>query len=250
MRVLVLDIETAPNLAYVWGLWKQNIGTDWMVEAGYTMCWSAKWLGKKKVYFASVQRHDEHEMLREIHGLLDEADAVVTYNGDKFDLPTLNKEFLLNRLPPPSPYKSIDLYKTARRFRFPSRKLDYIAKSLGLKGKVVHRGRDLWIGCIKGDEKCWREMERYNRRDVTELEKVYKELLPWIYNHPNRALYELRDRPSCATCGSARIHRRGYAHTRNERYAKYQCQSCGAWSRERCTAMSAEERKNILVKAN
>ena len=26
MRVLILDIETSPNLAHVWGLFKQDIG--------------------------------------------------------------------------------------------------------------------------------------------------------------------------------------------------------------------------------
>ena len=33
-KVLLLDIETAPMLARVWGLWKQNIGLS-MVEADW-----------------------------------------------------------------------------------------------------------------------------------------------------------------------------------------------------------------------
>lgn len=72
-------------------------------------------------------------MLKQIHALLNEADAVVHYNGAKFDIPTLNKEFILHGLPPPAPYKQIDLLRTARsQFKFPSNKLDYIAQALDL----------------------------------------------------------------------------------------------------------------------
>ena len=34
-RLLVLDIETFPNLGYHWGLWQQNIGAmDQLVQPG------------------------------------------------------------------------------------------------------------------------------------------------------------------------------------------------------------------------
>ena len=72
-------------------------------------------------------------MIKEIHKLVDEADAIITYNGKRFDMPILNKEFLLLGFDLPSPYKDIDLLNTARQnFKFASNKLDYISQELGI----------------------------------------------------------------------------------------------------------------------
>ena len=89
---------------------------------------------------------------RAAHDLLSEADVVVHYNGDKFDLPHLNREFVESGLGPPAPYASIDLLKTVKRkFRFPSNKLDYVVQKLRLGAKVSTGGYDLsarsaWLG--------------------------------------------------------------------------------------------------------
>ena len=93
MKILLLDIETAPNTAYVWGLWKQNISISQIVDSSSMLCWAAKWLDSPEVMFSSILM-GKKGMLKEIHKLLDQADAVVHYNGSRFDIPTLNKEFL------------------------------------------------------------------------------------------------------------------------------------------------------------
>ena len=135
MKILHIDIETAPNKVYAWGLWNQNISINQIVESGYTMCFAAKWHNKKGVMFNSIHQSDEVAMLEELHGLLEEADVVVHYNGTKFDIPTINKEFLINGMEPPEPYHQVDLFRVVKnRFRFPSNKLDYIAQELGYKG--------------------------------------------------------------------------------------------------------------------
>lgn len=53
MKILLLDIETSPNVAHVWGLWQQNVGTNQLLEASEVMCWAAKWYGEKDVAFMS-----------------------------------------------------------------------------------------------------------------------------------------------------------------------------------------------------
>lgn len=231
MKILLLDIETAPNIAYVWGLRKQNINPDMLVDSGYTLCWAAKWLGGDKVMFDSVNSGME-PMLKGIYALLDEADVVVHYNGNKFDIPTLNKEFVQNGMLPPSPYQNIDLlHVTRKRFRFPSNKLDYVAQALELGGKHKHRGIALWIGCMAGDKECWNEMETYNVQDVWLLERVYYRLLPWITNHPNYAVFNHSD--CCPNCGSTDGVKRGFSHTHNSKYQRFKCKSCGTWYRSR-----------------
>lgn len=242
MKILVLDIETAPNLAYVWGLWKQNITIDKIVNSGYVLCWSAKWLGEKEIMFDSIHKSGQSTMLRRIHRLLDEADAVMTYHGDSFDLPTLNKSFVTHKLRPPSPYRRIDLCTVVKRqFRFPSAKLDYVCKALGLETKVRHYGFDLWIDCMKSDKAAWKQMEKYNRQDVNILEQLYYRLRPWINSHPNYGVY--RDASVCPNCGSEKVQRRGVERLRVRVYPRLQCQDCGKWFRgANCLKQHREER--------
>lgn len=228
MKILLLDIETAPNLAYVWGLWQQNVSINQIEAAGYVLCWSAKWLGSKELIFDSVKKSGKKRMLARIHKMLDEADAVIHYNGVKFDIPTLNKEFIKSGMNPPSPYKNIDLLPVCKRqFRFESNKLDYVASSLGLGNKVKHQGFELWVKCISGEEKAWQQMEKYNRHDVVLLEKLYYKIRPWIHNHPNMAAHD--DIDGCPKCGSSKYQARGTATSRARKYRRYQCTSCGGW---------------------
>ena len=230
MKILLLDIETSPNLAHVWGLWNVNVGTNQLLESSYTMCWAAKWYGEKQVMFSSIVEDGEGKMIAEIYKLLDEADVVIHYNGKKFDIPTLNKEFLLHGLPPPAPYKQIDLLRVAKsQFRFPSNKLDYVAQRLGLGKKVKHEGHELWIKCMNNDESAWKRMERYNKQDVNLLEKVYNRLMPWIKSHPNHNLYGTSQH-NCPTCGSDKLQRRGFSHSITGTSQRWQCTSCGSWS--------------------
>ena len=232
MKILLLDIETAPNTAHVWGLWQQNVGIPQLLESSYVMCWAAKWYGEKEMMFDSIHQSNSKRMLKKIHDLLNAADAVVHYNGTKFDIPTLNKEFAIHGFAPPAPYKQVDLLRVARdQFRFPSNRLDYVAKTLGCGEKFEHEGHELWIKCMAGDKKAWKTMEEYNKTDVLLLERVYDKLKPWIKGHANHNLYRETERPCCPNCGSVELIRRGFYYTSTLRYPRYVCKSCGKWSR-------------------
>lgn len=233
-KVLLLDIETAPHTAYVWGLWKETVHISQLIDSGRILCLSYKWLGSRDRPEFIAEIPDKRKMLDLIHMLLDAADVVITYNGDKFDLPTMNKELLLNGYNPPSPYKSIDLYKVVRRrFRFASNKLDYVAGQLGLGKKTRHAGFQLWIDCMAGKDKAWKTMRRYNKRDVLLLERLYERIKGWIPNHPNMAnLARVEDgKAHCPTCNSTKMQSRGRYFTQTMVYNRHQCRSCGAWSR-------------------
>jgi DNA polymerase elongation subunit (family B) len=199
--------------------------------------------------FSSVQ-DGERQMVESIYGLLEEADAVVHYNGKKFDIPKLNAEFIKFDLTPPSTYKQIDLLTVARsQFRFTSNKLDFVAQHLGIGAKVQHKGMDLWAECMDGDPVAWKQMERYNKQDVRLLPKLYKKLLPWIVNHPNYCLYLDTTRPVCVNCGSTKVQSRGKERTSTQVYPRFRCCDCGKWMRGKGTLLSAEKRANTLVQA-
>lgn len=246
VKILLLDIETSPNTAHVWGLWQQNVSLNQLLESSYTMCYSAKWLGKKQIYFDSVQKSTSQSMLAGIHGLLEDADAVVHYNGTKFDMPTLNKEFLIHKMPPPPPIKQVDLLRVVKsQFRFPSNKLDYVAQRLGLGKKKDHEGHTLWIKCMNGDKKAWATMESYNIQDVILLEKLYNKLLPWVKQPLNQALMKDRNGFNCPTCGKSSIISKGFRYTTTGAYQRYQCKSCGAYSTDTRTVIPHAKLKHL-----
>lgn len=215
-----------------------------MIDSSKVLCYAAKWLGEKEVIFDSIHKSSPKKMLKGIHGLLDSADAVISYNGRKFDLPVLAKEFLLHNFNPPSPYKNVDLLNTTRsKFRFTSNKLDYICQQLGLGKKTDHEGFELWLKCMNKDSEAWKRMEKYNVQDVILLEKLYYRLLPWIKSHPNRNLYS--DNPVCPTCGHNHLHKRGFTTTTTAQYQRYQCKACGSWSQGTKSLRPSVEMKGI-----
>lgn len=231
MKIWTIDIETAPNQAFCWGLWDQNVGLNQLIESSSVLCWAAKQYGKKDVRFGSVHEGSRKKMLKGIHDIMTDADAIVTWNGDNFDLPTLNREFITAGMLPPAPYKRIDLLKTAReKFKFTSNKLEYVGPYLGLGTKVKHPGFELWVGCMNDDDAAWGLMEKYNKQDVVLTEKVYDKMRPWITNHPNVGAFTER-LAACPSCGGEHLQCRGEAVTRDTKYQRYQCKDCGAWSR-------------------
>jgi hypothetical protein len=228
MRVLLLDIETSPNLAHVWGLWNNNVSLNQLQASTQMMCFAAKWLGERETFFAS-ERTGRQFMLDFAWDLLDQADVVMHYNGKNFDVKHLNREFIEEGLAPPSPFKQIDLLLAVRKnFRFPSNKLQYVSTALGLEGKAKHEGHDLWVKCMAGDAAAWKRMEKYNRQDVLLLEELYEKLLPWVPSLPSRHLY---GDTGCPTCGSRDLRANGYAYTGVSKFRQVRCDACGSFFR-------------------
>jgi len=250
IKILYLDIETAPTLAYTWSLFPKYIAIGDVQEPGYTLCWAAKWEGERSVEFGKI---GDKDFLTRIHDLLDEADAIVHYNGTRFDMPTLNREFVLAGMPPPSHYHQIDLLKTVRKqFRFQSNKLDFVAQQLGIGCKTHHKGMALWYGVMAGNAKDMKVMEKYNRQDVQLTQKLYKRLLPWIHNHPNVGMWVEDPRnPVCPNCGSQNLHKKGRQYnTKSASYDRYKClnSKCGAPLRSRL--QSKKTSPNVLTRTN
>ncbi len=231
MKVLFLDLETTPNLAYVWGLWDQNVGINQMVSSTEVICFGARWDGQKKVIFKSVHHDGKKAMLDELHSLMEEADVLVGWNSQAFDSKHIKREFLENGYLPPSPYKELDLMRVVRsQFKFPSNKLDYVSQKLGVGAKVKHSGFDLWVACMAGDKKAWKEMKEYQIQDVNLLIDLYAKLQPWIKNHPHRALHDGIE-GGCTNCASTDLQRRGFSRTTTSVYQRFQCNKCGKWMR-------------------
>lgn len=231
-KILVFDIETTPNLGYVWGKWQQDVieyQTEWTM-----LCFAYKWLGERKVVAAGQNKFSEEILVRRLHSLFEEADIVIAHNGNSFDVKMCNAKFIEYGLNPPSFYKSIDTKLVAKKyFRFNSNKLDDLGNILGLGRKIQTGGFQLWKGCMSGDKASWAKMLKYNIQDVVLLEKIYLKMRPWMDNHP--AINLLVDKPdACPKCGKGPLHKRGTTKTTKVGiFQRYQCQSCGGWSQSR-----------------
>ncbi len=237
-RILLFDIETTPMPVWVWDFGKQYVphtnlvrDDDGEQRAWYILSWAAKWLYDDSVSSdiltpKEARSRDDSRILKSVWEMLDLADIVIAHNGDRFDIRKLNARFISNDMLPPSPYKSIDTLKIARReFAFSSNKQDYLTKHFGLAEKL-DTDFQLWVDCMNGDKEQLARMMDYNRRDVVGLEQVYLKLRPYIKNHPNVGV--IMDSDVCPSCGSTSLvpSHATYFTSANE-FISYRCNGCG-----------------------
>lgn len=236
-KKLYLDIENSPSLGYFFDLYKEGNIVE-IIKEWYLLCIGYQWEGEKTKCISlpdfkgyKPASGDDYKLAKAAWDLLNEADIVVAHNGDAFDIPKLYARFTFHKLPPPKPFKTIDTLKIARsKFEFTSNRLDALARYFGYGGKEVHTGKHMWLGCMNGNMTDWKNMKKYNIRDVDLLKKVEQHLLPYATNIPNIAI--LMDVPNgCPACGSPNLMRMGHAYNQTGRVQQYQCRVCKKWSR-------------------
>jgi DNA polymerase elongation subunit (family B) len=235
VRKLFLDIETSPHVAYVWRLFDENISVEQLIEPTRMICvaWTdEEHIGQDTIFAAEWQRGGHERMVRRVHGAVQNADAIIHYNGASFDEPHLAREFLQYGLEPPQWPQTIDLYKTiSKRFRFASGKLAHVADALKIREGKIKTDFTLWKRVLSGEKAAEQEMEAYNREDVELMVDLYNQLLPWIDRHPNAALYEDDERMRCTRCSSENLLKQGFRRTSAGTFQQYQCRDCNSWSR-------------------
>ncbi len=252
-KVLLLDIETAPIMAFVWRLWKQNIGINQIVNDWFIFTWAAKWLFEDRVYSMKLTKKeifkkDDKRLMIGIYKLLNEADIVITHNGKKFDIPKLNTRFIIHKMTPPLPYQQIDTFDAIKKIAgFSSNKQDFLNLSLGSPRKLDTGGFELWEKCYFGDMGAMQKMEEYNIMDVRSLEENYLKIRPFITPHPNMGLFIMDGLERCPSCGSNDLIDCGKDYyTTVSVYELRKCKNCGANSRVRKTKVSLKQKNGIL----
>lgn len=252
-KILVIDIETSPIQAYVWGFWEQNINQAQVIKDWYVLTWSAKWLFEKTVYEGKLTPKEAIEgndkrIIKSVWQMLNEADICITHNGDRFDFKKLNTRFLKWGMHPPMPFISIDTLKVNKKsFAHSSNKLEYINTSLELPRKMEHEGFPLWDLCCRGDAKALDRMSKYNTQDVIIQEAHYLRIRSWIKPHPNIAIHITDEKvETCPACGSDDLGaEKGKYATQTATYGVCRCKKCGSLSAGRVNQLSKERGKYI-----
>ena len=259
LKILMLDIETSPTLANMWGMYQELTSYDFIVKDWRILCWAGKFLGDKKIHSSALvdfpkeyQKNPENDrlILEKLWKLMDEADIICGHNINDFDIKKINARFIQNGFKAPSPYRTIDTLKICRSsFAFTSNKLNDVSQMLGLGQKVDTGGFKLWRDCIKGDMKAWHKMVKYCKNDIVLLEKVYMKLRPFMSQHPHMNIES--PRPCCPKCASSAIQFRGYSLTSTGKFRRFQCQNsaCGGWGAMRVNELPKGSNKNITKNA-
>jgi hypothetical protein len=167
---------------------------------------------------------------------MDEADIIVTQNGDRFDLPKLNTKFLKWRLNPPAHYLTVDTLSSARAtFGNTYNNLNELARWLGLNVEKTKMTIDDWKACLTNDQAAddaLGHMLAYCMRDVAPLlEDVYLTMLPYIKKHPNLGIFADHAGDVCPKCESDNLVWGGNYATPEGLWKAFRCADCGATGR-------------------
>ena len=236
-RILTIDLERLPGRLPERDIWEPRdlkyvnyIHPDTWVELPSTICFSWKWYGDRKTHFASAW--DGDDLASVSWDLFHKADAVITYNGKRADEKWLKSDWVVAGLVPPSPWKSIDLFITARReFAFESKSLRHLCDRLGIENKSGHYSIADARGAMAGNVKCQRRLRRYNITDTVVTENLATALGPWVREWPHVGVYTGQER-CCWRCGSEDMRQSERdAATAVTRFGMLQCPDCGAFSR-------------------
>lgn len=253
-KILVLDIETSPMITYTFGINDQFIGLPQVVQESYIISFSAKWYGspENEVYYMDQRNvkdlSNNKKLLQEIWKLMDKADIILGQNSKRFDVKRLNTEFELNGLGKPSSFRQLDTLTIAKQnFNLPSYKLEYMSKRFCIKhkksGHKKFAGIDLWKECLNNNLDAWKEMEKYNIKDVLTTEELYSVFSKWDSSIDFSVYSE--DLNKTCNCGSKKFKSKGYRYTNTGKFKRYICKTCNKESQSKINLLTKEKKASL-----
>ena len=226
MRILGFDIEAS------------NLSADF----GIVLCCGFLEVGRKTPdvlnildYVKDGDRGDlikaEKRLLLAMTDRLLEADVWLGHYACYYDIPFINTRLLYHKLPVvPANFALIDTWRISRnRLKLRNNRLATVSGFLETKAEKNAIKPEQWLRALGGHRPSMDYIVDHCRRDCVVLVETYERLKPLVLDHPNKGLID--GRGGCSVCGSQKLHARGFHVTRTRKYQRYQCQSCGAWSK-------------------
>ena len=234
-KVLLLDLEVShAKFAMFTPGWRGTASYKNLLEQSYILSAAWKWLGEKDKTIIKVKpgkKVTDRAIVQKVCKVLEQADAVVWHNGDRFDKRVIAARALINHLPPPAQPVSIDTCKIAKKhFLLDSNSLDHLLRVLGYPPKRSP-GQDVWLAALLGSQDAVDEIAEYNGRDIDDLEKIFYHLRPFSTAQLNMALLSSEDPEEllCPACGSDEVKDRGSRYNKTTVVKRFKCDECGHW---------------------
>lgn len=233
IRRLFFDIETSPNVVLSWRIgYKINLDHSNILKERAVICLAYKWEGESEVHALQWDRNQcDKAMLEAFLKVVNEADEIVMHNGDKFDLPWFKTRCIFHGIPAMPDYKTVDTLQWARRkFYFNSNRLDYIAKFLGLGGKIKTEF-GLWKEIVLNQSsKAMIDMVTYCKKDVALLEQVWARLSQMVPHKTHVGVLNGGENWSCPRDGSLNVITKKTRVTANGTMQfEMKCLDCGGY---------------------
>lgn len=110
---------------------------------------------------------------------LSKFDRIVTFYGKRFDLPFVRTRAVSMNIPFPEYGELIheDIYFTVKyKFKLHSNRLENACRVLLGATEKTHIDPEYWIKALQGHQKSLDYIADHNRKDVTDLEKLYNKI--------------------------------------------------------------------------
>jgi hypothetical protein len=239
-RIVTIDLERVPGRTAERDIWDPRDAKRWnywppeeWVSLPRTVCFTAKTMGKRPEFVAEWQRPDPHWIARRSWEIVDAADLVVTYNGNRADLAWLRTAWLDAGLPEPRPFKSVDLFKLQARWALERRSLAYLLERLSMASKEGHYNAAEARAACAGNRAAQKALRGYNMTDVEITEALYlrvRHLLPTV--NLGAFYADAEDVNRCPYCGAeGTLKASGWYTASVQSYGLLTCDSCGGHAR-------------------
>ncbi len=242
-KIVFYDLETLPNLKEVMKIYpKLSNYPGLTLKASITsiICFGYKILGEKTKCINAwdfkdrwkKDLNDDYDVVKAACEILRDADAIVTFNGKRFDEKFLKTRIVKHGFKTLPKLHHIDLCAESKRHLYLfNNSLSTVSKFLLEDDKMENGGWDLWVDVMERSKPAMEKMTKYCIKDVDLLVPLFKKMKPFISNIPNYNSFQSGARNLCPSCGSTRIERRGFQRNKVKTYARYQCKDCSSWSR-------------------
>ena len=196
IRMSVIDLETAPCVAYVWSTGEQYVSYK-QIKQGVRII-TAQYIDffEKKAKFLEwdwdgVTGGNDKSLVEEFTNFANDYDIVIGQNSKSFDYKVLQERARHHRTTPLNIDFMIDT-KTASSssFRNLSHSLDCRMKQYGLGGKHHMEMQD-WINIVEGKVAPSKKMIPYGLKDVIDTQKLFWLDLPY-YNLPAATVNKIK----------------------------------------------------------
>lgn len=242
-EIILLDLETLPNLLKALEVWPQLSdypGKTLRATISTIICFGYKYFGESKTHCINAwdfkewkkDKNNDKRICQALFEILKDADAIVTHNGKRFDWKFLQTRLAFHNLPTLHEIPHIDTKELSARnlFSFNNR-LGYVGEWLVNDKKLEHEGWDLWVKVWHNNKAAQTKMTKYCKQDVLLLEKVFTKLRPFATNIPNHNFWRKDDDHVCPSCGHPNLKSWGWRHTKTTSYRRLRCMNCNSFSR-------------------